>query len=640
MEFLDSLKQVKENWQPYKKWEKEQDDREFQRQDLHKRTQTPKEDLEKAGQYGRTVVDAINIMDQYSINKAEDVEIMTKPLEGFFPQLGAAVMFPAAWLLLKTPLCKKIIKKYESQPIKIPKEIETELLAAINHQMGKDIKFIPKSWVAKGLIVGIPAVLGVVAGTAYGCIKARSYEKEGSRIARFQAREVELKDPRHFMIHTKEQIEKGKEIAKTLPEIPDKDKDRNSLNPIKILMNSFKSVKSLTKDYENYTKWKAGHIKYEDSKSELFNKMNLTPEQVEKAKKDRDNITGVIKKVEINSQNYLSNVEMAMNTVLNGEFVVGAAAGLLITGAITLFEKLKGKKANSLEKTLQTPDMKSVAALMAKMTIPVLIPTVLIGTTAIYSIKAMKEAAKIGRFRAKQDLLNDPHNFIAYNDDQSQQAKELKAPKKEQKGFFGKLKEDVIFFKQFKKDYEKYEKYQETQAKDDIKLREALKKVDVTPEQAQEAKSLQKHAFYAFEKMDEKTQRYADDVEGAADIVKTFVQKAGEKIGAFATLFLVGRTLMRGKIPTWETVAASVALAVVNVPVEIKAIQIKKEAAKIGVMTAMKDLDDPRNFVDKDAPVKSQSAPPKPAEAKAVAAQPAKTSDIAGFAKKFFKKSV
>jgi hypothetical protein len=58
MEFLDSLRQVKQNWEPYKKWEKEQDDKEFQRQELHKKVKTSKEELEKADQYGHTVVDA------------------------------------------------------------------------------------------------------------------------------------------------------------------------------------------------------------------------------------------------------------------------------------------------------------------------------------------------------------------------------------------------------------------------------------------------------------------------------------------------------------------------------------------------------------------------------------------------------
>lgn len=35
----------------------------------------------------------------------------------------------------------------------------------------------------------------------------------------------------------------------------------------------------------------------------------------------------------------------------------------------------------------------------------------------------------------------------------------------------------------------------------------------------------------------------------------------------------------------------------INIPLTIKGIQIKKDAGKIGVMTAMKDLDNPKNFL-------------------------------------------
>ena len=43
MEFFDSIRQVKSNWEPYKKWEEQQKDKDFQRQELSKKAPASKE---------------------------------------------------------------------------------------------------------------------------------------------------------------------------------------------------------------------------------------------------------------------------------------------------------------------------------------------------------------------------------------------------------------------------------------------------------------------------------------------------------------------------------------------------------------------------------------------------------------------
>lgn len=255
MEFFDSIRQVKANWQPYKKWEAEQDDKEFQRQELHKRVHTSKEDLEKASQYGRTLIESINIMDQYATDKAEDVEMTSKlAIQGVLVGLMgicAGILVGAS----KFPSVKQYLSK-------IPKN-------SIKKQM---IPFVSMMALP---IIALPVLTTKFAG----------YEKEAARTARYQAREDKLKDSKNFVIFNKEQIAKAKEIAKTLPDPVEKKK--NGLNPISNYGDSIKSVKTIINDHKNYLKWKEDHLKKEKIKNDNLDKMNISPEELKASNKRR-----------------------------------------------------------------------------------------------------------------------------------------------------------------------------------------------------------------------------------------------------------------------------------------------------------------------------------------------------------------
>lgn len=565
MEFFNSLQQIKVNWQPYKKWETEQDDKEFQRQELHKRVPTSKEDLERASQYGRTLIDSINIMDQYSINKAEDVELASNAAMQVAETALAVVGLVMGGLLKKIPSVKNALEK----------------------SANKDIK--------GAIVLFMPMLAVEVIVTPLLNIKAKSYEKEASRIARYQAREDELKDPKNFVIYDKEQIEEAKEIVKTLPDSVEKEKKKKSTNFITNYNDSIKSIKILINDHESYLKWKEDHLKHEKNKMESFKNEEATPEQLQKAKKDQDNLLRTIRKVEINSQNYLSNTEMAFNIVLGSTMIAGAAGGGIVSGITWVLQKLKVISMASIF----AQNMKKAAPLVGAFGL-----TIIAGS---YAIKAQKKAAKIGRFKAKQELLNDPHNFITYSDEQLGSVKDLKAPQKPHKGFLGKFKDEVKFFFQLVKDYKDYETYQKMEGKDEQKLQKALEEIKISDEQIKDAKSLQKNAFMTFEKMDEMTQRYSDDTEAAADIGKQYINSAVGILGSLISFPLLAKNNF--KIMQKSNVFTSLKLfllidlpsilqQIVQIPTEIKAVQIKKEAGRIGIMEAMQDLQDPRYFVN------------------------------------------
>lgn len=553
MEFFDSINQVKVNWLPYKKWEADQANKEFQRQELHKRIPKSKEELEKASQYGRTLIDSINIMDQYATDKAQDVEMAS----GVARSIGLNMLMGVGLLALfgasKIPKIKNYLAKLPPTQATLLPVVATTVLP----------------------FLALP----------FFNTKFASYEKEAARTARYQAREEKLKDTKNFVIYNDEQIKQAKEIAKTLPD--PQEKKKNGLNVFANYGDSINSIKTIINDHKNYLIWKEQYLNIEKNKKENLDNIKVSPERLQEAKIDQGNILRAIKKIEINSQNYQSNAEMALNMILGFDLIIGGIVGGIITGTVGLLQKAKMLSAES-----KVPDIIKGAS-------PIAVPILLILATTSYATQAQKEAARIGRFKAKQELLSDPRNFITYSEKEQESVKDLKVQEPQRKNLTEKLKDQIKFFMQLPKDYKEYKNYEKTQYKEEQKLHEALKNINVSEKQMKRAKALQKNAFTSFEKIDEMSQRYVADVEAATDTVKESLVLGTGLAANIATVCLMSRpskkseeinNLIKANYPLLMPLA-------VNVPAEIEAIKIQKQANKIGIMKAMKELEDPRLFV-------------------------------------------
>lgn len=567
MEFFNSIQQVKANWLPYKKWEAEQENKEFQRQELHKKFPSSKEDLEKASHYGRTLIDSINIMDQYSINKAEDVELFTNlGIEAVGLVLGSIGGICGALAQSNNKLLKIMSKNKHLRPL------------------------------APHLIT-IGAGIFPLIFMPYFFIKAKYYEKETSRVARHESREAELKDPKHFVIYNNEQIEKAKLNAKEIPDLPDKQK--KSLNPITNYHDAFKSIKEILKDHDEYKQ------KRDESAAKLKQKIqqaqnnNYTSDQLQDAKRDQDNLQRIIRKIETYSQNYLNNAELAMDITLCSSTVGGYISGKIL--ALTM----KGlQKINLISKN-------SNFANAAQKTIPGISTLAVASITGAYAIKIQKEAARIGRYKAKQELLNDPNNFITYSDEQLNSVKNLKSSI-QKKSLLDKVSDSYKNILKIFEDYKEYNTYQKTTKKEEEKLDKALMEADVNPEQLKDAKSLQQNVFMTFEKMDEKAQRYTDDMEAATDIGRTFFDFAVSAAPAIILAFNMNKELVRlsseknsknvlismfsaGFKKSWIPFAIS---GLLEIGYNVFSNELKKKSGRIGVMEAIKELQEPKLFIN------------------------------------------
>lgn len=578
MEFFETINLVKTNWRPYKKWEIEQQKKEKQNEELRKKYPPTPEELGRANQYGRTIVDVINTMDQHSIDKSEDAGVA---LDYFLFPLVLTTMFGGYGL-------GSIIGKQVDKT-----------------KFGPKLKNIGPFWGLVGVIIANTVLLPPIK------IFQAKITKQASRIARFQTRENDLKDSRNFVVYNDEQLQEAKKIAETLPEIKENRQEKfsnDTFNPIASYSRTKKTFNELKNDEANYDQWKEKYLKIEEQKKESFKTLNPSKEELSRAEKDRDTMLNTIKKVENNALEYYNNMEMALYLVNKVVSVASLTLGAGLTGLITLaVEKSKTLKNNKIANFLKP--------------VPIVLSVIADLIIMAPSNKLIKDAARIGRFKAKQELLKDPQNFIAYDDEQKKTVNIGDIPKEKYKGLFARFKDDLKAIKQLQNDAKDYKSYMNTTHKEELKLQESLKQVRISEQQNHDAINLQKQAFYSFEKMDEKAQRYTDDTDAAVDSVRIVSASAVALAARLASIFIAGEIITKandGKIPEglWKAVKVIftkkfpfkgvlgllipyVVPPLVMVPMMIKGVQIKKDAGKIGVMNAMQDLDEPRNFIDK-----------------------------------------
>lgn len=558
MEFFETIRQVKSNWQPYKKWEIEQQKKEKQNEELRKKYPPTQKELEHAKQYGRTVVDVINTMDQHSIDKSEDASLIIGTYGMILDAAALALFKPLNDLIGKIPIARL------------------------------------KNNTTKKLCVGlVTAFLEVeVMSTILHILKAK-YEKQASRIARYQTREKDLKDYRNFVVYNEQQIKDAEKIAKTLPEVNEQTKVRKKgFHPIDDITNAQKTVKILAKDNKNYENWKEDYLKKEVIRKENFKTINPSQAELNKAEKDRDALMNTIKKIEFSSLDYLNNMVVIIATALAG---MGLSAFLVGHGLNKILDKIQSKIKFLDKNPLMVKGIKGFNLSI----LPTFVPAILLSST----IRMLKDAARVGRFKAKQELLNNPESFVYYDEDKRKKMAKSDSEKMKPKTFFEKLMTDLKEVKNFKKDFAEYNNYMKTQHKDELKLDKALKQIDISDKQKADAIELQKKAFHSFEKMDEKAQRFNDDTEAGVDIASRIFMGLATCSLRINGIIKGNNLLDKKKILSSEKMFKELfpmfVLPQLIYPV-IKTIttRIKKDAGRIGVMTAMQDMEDPKNFLD------------------------------------------
>lgn len=265
-QFLDSIRDVKNNYKTYDIWEQKQADDVAQRRYLSEKLDLPKDKVELTREKAKAVFRASDLMDKRSEDNCANMEQATG-----FVSMGLTLPVAAATMFYPSYLAKKG--------------------KALNNK---------QSMYFNALSIGLLLVSGI--GIA---LWGNAKQKEASRIGRFQAKQNELKDVENFVIYTPEQVKVAENIAKKIPDKEDKKK-----NFLKV----FADLKQMSKDKVEYEKYLKNKINNKEEVQKILSK-EYTPEQMAQAEEDKEVIVNIVKDVNMSAENYSENVENAFDTI-------------------------------------------------------------------------------------------------------------------------------------------------------------------------------------------------------------------------------------------------------------------------------------------------------------------------------------
>ena len=511
-QFLNSINEVRKNYNKYDPWEQAQADERAQKEYLAKTLDIPEDKVELTSEKAKVVIRATELMDKRSEDNCENMEQLTGMIS-MVPLMVAAGGTPLAFQALIEKLVKKANLKINKLQEKLAQpDISKEARDATLEQIGKLNKNITKLSQRGGIYGQLASLFFVLMLGAGFTIWGTAKQKEASRIGRFQAKQNELKDINNFVIYTPEQIKQAEEIAAKLPD----EKERNDI--LKLIS----ELKGLNRDKKAYKEW----LKTKDPKEiEKLKARNLTPEQLRIGNEDKELIVDAVKEITIKAEEYSENVENAYDTLGTLSWLFAIPAGFLI---------------NSVLKLCKVPKF---ANRITSVVVPAL-TSIVLSTMGTFE---QKKASRIGRYKARQDLMQNPARLMAYSEEDMAKVKNIKAEKQTQ-GFFEKLGDSFIFLKKYLQDKKEYKKYRKTDQAQMEKMQKALNQIEITPEQKKQAGQLQENVFRAFDEIDETSQKYSEDIEAGCEIAKQTLSQLWSLgyIGGIGALTYLG---FKGKLP-------------------------------------------------------------------------------------------
>ena len=489
-------------------------------------------------QRGQVLLRAIDIMDEYSQKRAENMEAATESVIG----MGLDLAFFGGGIL--GGLLGTI------KPI-------GEFFQRFASKGSKNAKLVG---------IGIPAILGGLLGTiaafplmAWGA-KA---EVSASRKGRFEAMRKELDNPNGFAILNEKQMNEALEKAKNVV-LDDKKGFKSKIK------NGFSSVKEMAVDSKEYKQQKLEFEQaLEQDEKNLDKKMS--EEEILSAKRDQQLLTKFIEKIDIASQDYAENSELATQTATG---IVGATGGIL---SISVGKILNTLKIKSAEKIKVITYILSAAALLAM---------------GIFSAQINKQASRVGRFKVKQELLNNPNNFVYVDDKEVEKVQDYKVKENKKQNIFS-------FLLSAWKNNKEFNEYKKTVGKEERKFFKAIEDIKLSPEQLKDAKKLQKNTFRTFNKVDENSQKYAESIEALGQSIGYPIITLSSVIASIFAIPYLNKTAKNNieKAQNYSKYFGIIMLSLVPAII-INALVTKeqKKASRIADMKAIEELNDYRKF--------------------------------------------
>ena len=540
MSTFGDYKSYKKYEPAYANWKNKRDIQESKRMAYLK--QNPNEMSKEDIQRGQALVRAIDIMDEYSQKRAQDVEVATQ----------SVVSMALEFMIFAGMGLGALVGK----------------LKPVNNLISKHIKNKKHaSFLSMIIPVAIGGALGTIASFPLQAWGAKA-EVSASRRGRFEAMRNELKNPNGFAVLTDEQIAEARKNSKNI--VLDEDKKINKMTAKLSEAFGIGTLKSMALDGGEYKKQRtAFELELASDNAHINDKMS--PKDIEKAKKDQQLLTKLVEKIDIASQDYAENAELAAGT-----FVTGVMA-LSFLGDLAISKLMKMCKVQSAQKI-------SVATKIAGLVASI--------GAAIWTSQIIKQASKVGRYKVKQELMQNPEAFVYVDDKKANEVKDFEINTTKKQSL-------IEFLKSAYKNNKEYEKHQKVTAKDEKRFYKAIEDLELSEEQIKDAKQLQKNAFRTFNKVDDNSQKYSESVEalGQASMfpINLICTSVGMAIG-IPLLLKKSKTSLQEAEKFAKYFGITLLSSVPAVLANAYITKQQKKASRVADMLAINEMQDYRNF--------------------------------------------
>lgn len=412
-----------------------------------------------------------------------------------------------------------------------------------------------------GAITSLPIML---ASYVWGTKK----EIEASRIGRHEAMNKDLASAKQFAILNDEQVAKRDEISKAI-KIDEKEAKKATAH-VGGINSILKSLKNLVLKNKEYEKSKEEFNKKLQEDRAKFDTVEVSEEQLLEAKKDQQLISNVVEKIDIASQDYAENIELATSAISTLALGSGGLLGFITNKII--------KNIN-----FKNPNIKKG--------LPYVIGLGATCALSLIGVKLQKDGSRVARFKVKQDFLNNPEKLY-YVDDEKVKNEDGSKHRSAHKAL-----NIFKFIPQALKDHREYKQYLKENNIKDKQKRLAQEQIELTPEQEKRAKQLQNNVFKTFNAVDDKSQKYSESTElmgeGALSIVSL--------LASIIPIATITKSLNNISPETPVFKRAGISSIAAFAPIILANALITKEqknASRVADMLALKELEDVRNYVD------------------------------------------
>ncbi len=540
MQVSSKYKEFKKLSPQYEQWKNERDLQNAKRLEYLKQNPKEAQNAEQDNDRADALLRAIDVMDEYSQSYAEDMEISTEMLVSQATNISSVIGMALGGLFGMSKLGKNLAQK-------LPKNL-VEMAPAV--------------------FSGIGAVVLTIAAMIPLQSWATGQQVKASRKGRFEAMKNELSNPVQFAILADEQKKQLGEIAETIPD----SEVKKGIKETVAKSSPFKRLKDLIFDGKKAELERAEFSKQFEADPNNF-ELPLSEEDAAKAKGDKQLLTKLSERIDLASQDYTENIEFATNVIQTTAFAGGGLMGFVTS---KLIELLKVRNEN----------VKAFVPMAAGFLLPLL--------SSIFATKIQKQAARVARFKTMQELKQNPQEFI-YVDDEKAAHINAKITPKPKKNF-------VKFLVDTFKENLEYNKHLKTSGLKERKFTKALSSLQLNESQLKEAKILQRNTFNTFNKIDEKSQTYAESTEAFWEKIKTPVVSIASFAGTGLSTLLMMR---KAQSPNFNPLAMMAAPLLgimpalfINVFIDAIATKEQKQASRVANMEAIKELEDYRHFAD------------------------------------------